>query len=47
VYIDLSGNDAYAMGYPLMTLGHGDMRRDRGSMGFFLDLGGKDVYPIS
>jgi hypothetical protein len=29
-----------------MTLGHGDMRRDRGSTGFFLDLGGRDVYPV-
>jgi hypothetical protein len=46
VRIDFTGNDTYAMGNPVMTLGHGDMRRDRGSLGFFLDLGGRDVYSI-
>jgi hypothetical protein len=35
------------MGNPLMTLGHGDMRRDKGSLGFFLDLGGRDAYSNS
>jgi hypothetical protein len=48
VYVDLAGDDAYAMGNPAMTLGHADMRRDRGSMGFFLDGGGgRDVYPAA
>ncbi|HEX2612048.1 MAG TPA: hypothetical protein VHO02_00450, partial [Fibrobacteria bacterium] len=44
VYLDIGGNDAYTMGNPLMTLGHGDMRRDKGSLGFFLDLEGHDAY---
>jgi hypothetical protein len=46
VRIDYAGDDTYAMGNPAMTLGHGDMRRDRGSLGFFLDLRGRDVYPL-
>jgi hypothetical protein len=45
VRVDYAGDDLYGMGNPAMTLGHGDMRRDRGSLGFFLDLGGRDVYP--
>jgi len=45
VFLDFSGSDRYDMGNPRMTLGHGDQRRDRGSMGFFLDLGGRDAYP--
>jgi len=45
VQVDFSGDDAYRMGNPAMTLGHGDMRRDRPSLGFFLDLGGADAYP--
>lgn len=44
VLLDLAGNDAWIMADAAMTLGHGDMRRDRGSLGFFLDLGGKDAY---
>ncbi len=47
VFVDYSGADTYTMGNLRATLGHGDMRRDRGSLGFFLDLGGKDVYPDS
>lgn len=45
VLVDFAGDDYYAMGKPEMTLGHADMRRDRGSNGFFLDLGGEDAYP--
>lgn len=44
VFLDASGDDVYAMGNHAMTLGHGDMRRDRPSMGFFLDLGGRNEY---
>jgi hypothetical protein len=44
VFVDYTGADTYTMGNLRATLGHGDMRRDRGSFGFFLDLGGKDVY---
>ena len=46
VYCDFSGNDVYEAQNPMMTLGHGDLRRDRGSMGFFLDLHGNDHYPL-
>ncbi len=42
VLIDLAGDDVYLMADTAMTLGHGDMRRDRGSLGFFLDIGGRD-----
>jgi hypothetical protein len=45
VFLDVSGTDIYSMANRRMTLGHGDMRRDRGSFGFFLDLGGPDAYP--
>lgn len=41
---DASGNDFYTTGNPDMALGHADLRRDRGSFGFFLDRGGKDKY---
>lgn len=47
VMIDFDGDDVHDMADPAMTLGHGDMRRDRASMGFFLDLGGRDTYPGS
>lgn len=47
VMVDFNGDDVHDMGNPAMTLGHGDMRRDRASMGFFLDLGGRDEYPGS
>ncbi|MDB5051752.1 MAG: hypothetical protein JWO30_4823 [Fibrobacteres bacterium] len=41
---DASGDDLYETLNPEMALGHADMRRDRGSFGFFLDRGGKDRY---
>lgn len=41
---DAAGKDAYATLNPEMGLGDADMRRDRGSFGFFLDGGGKDRY---
>jgi hypothetical protein len=41
---DAAGNDFYVTGNPDMALGHADLRRDRGSFGFFLDRGGKDKY---
>lgn len=41
---DAAGDDAYRSKNPDMTLGHADMRRDRGSFGFFLDMAGKDAY---
>jgi hypothetical protein len=41
---DGAGNDFYVTGNPDMALGHADLRRDRGSFGFFLDRGGKDKY---
>jgi len=43
--LDLRGKDAYQAVKPSMCLGHGDLRRDRGSFGFFMDLEGEDVYP--
>ena len=44
IFQDASGNDFYVTGNPDMALGHADLRRDRGSFGFFLDRGGKDKY---
>lgn len=41
---DRSGKDVYTSLNPEMALGDADMRRDRGSFGFFLDGGGKDQY---
>ncbi len=41
---DGAGNDFYTTVNPEMALGHADLRRDRGSFGFFLDRGGKDKY---
>ncbi|MEO7424061.1 MAG: hypothetical protein ABI036_02675 [Fibrobacteria bacterium] len=41
---DAAGADIYSTQNPEMALGHADMRRDRGSFGFFLDRGGKDRY---
>jgi hypothetical protein len=43
---DATGNDVYQSLNADMTLGHADMRRDRGSFGFFLDGGGRDKYAI-
>ncbi len=45
IMVDFAGDDVHDMGNHAMTLGHGDMRRDRASMGFFLDLNGRDAYP--
>jgi len=45
VYVDFAGDDVYDVQNPAMTMGHGDLRRDRGSMGFFLDMHGNDRYP--
>jgi hypothetical protein len=44
VFLDFEGEDVHAAGNSAMSLGHADMRRDRGSLGFFLDLGGRDAY---
>ncbi len=44
--IDFAGEDAYLGIKPKMNLGHADMRRDRGSFGFFLDAAGQDIYPL-
>lgn len=41
---DGGGADFYTTINPEMALGHADLRRDRGSFGFFLDRGGKDRY---
>lgn len=41
---DQSGKDVYTSLNPKMALGDADMRRDRGSFGFFLDGGGTDAY---
>ncbi len=41
---DALGNDIYESINLEMTLGYADMRRDRGSFGFFLDGGGMDRY---
>jgi hypothetical protein len=41
---DAAGNDIYLTVNPDMALGHADMRRERGSFGFFLDRGGRDRF---
>jgi len=41
---DAAGKDIYQSVNPAMALGHADMRRDRGSFGFFLDRSGRDRY---
>jgi hypothetical protein len=41
---DAAGSDIYESLNTEMALGHADMRRDRGSFGFFLDGGGTDRY---
>jgi hypothetical protein len=45
ILYDAVGDDAYFARNPEMTLGHADMRRDRGSLGFFFDGAGQDSYP--
>lgn len=42
--IDLRGNDGYLVRTKTNTHGYGNPRRDYGSIGLFLDLGGSDVY---
>ncbi len=42
--IDLAGNDGYLVRTKTNTHGYGNPRRDYGSIGLFLDLGGSDVY---
>jgi hypothetical protein len=44
IHHDASGDDHYQSINPDMALGDADMRRDRGSFGFFLDGGGRDRY---
>lgn len=44
VQIDVAGNDRYFSKNPLNTQGYGNPRRDFGSIGFFIDLGGDDQY---
>jgi hypothetical protein len=44
VHHDAAGDDHYQSINPGMALGDADMRRDRGSFGFFLDGGGRDRY---
>ncbi len=41
---DAEGDDMYSSLNPEMALGHADMRRDRGSLGLFLDRAGWDRY---
>jgi hypothetical protein len=42
--IDGEGADGYVGENGLMTQGHADWRRERPSLGFFLDWAGKDFY---
>ncbi len=44
ILIDSRGNDAYYTLKTVNTQGYGNPRRDFGSIGLFLDLGGKDQY---
>jgi len=44
VQIDLEGNDRYFVKNPKNTQGYGNPRRDFGSIGLFIDLGGEDQY---
>ena len=44
ILMDLSGNDRYFSSNPSLAQGAGDPRRDFGSIGLFIDLGGKDQY---
>lgn len=44
VLIDGAGNDEYNSKDTLNTQGYGNPRRDYGSIGMFLDLGGEDRY---
>ena len=42
--MDLAGNDRYFSSNPDLSQGAGDPRRGFGSIGLFIDLGGKDQY---
>jgi hypothetical protein len=44
VLFDDSGNDSYVVRDPVNTQGYGNLRRDYGSIGIFLDCGGRDSY---
>ena len=44
VLIDNEGNDRYFSRNALNTQGYGNPRRDFGSIGLFIDLGGEDQY---
>lgn len=44
VLIDLEGDDRYFVKKFDNTQGYGNPRRDFGSIGLFIDLGGKDIY---
>ncbi len=42
--LDRAGNDAYLVREPERAQGYGNFRRERGSIGLLLDLGGRDSY---
>jgi hypothetical protein len=44
ILADIRGDDAYIVRSALNTQGFGQERRDYGSVGLFIDLGGKDGY---
>ena len=44
IIADVGGNDAYIVRSDKNTQGYGNPRREYGSIGIFLDLGGKDGY---
>jgi len=44
VLLDDAGNDSYLVRNPVNTQGYGDLRRDYGSVGIFIDFGGRDSY---
>ncbi len=44
IIADIRGNDAYIVRSDKNTQGYGNPRREYGSIGIFLDLGGKDGY---
>lgn len=44
VLMDDAGNDSYTVRDPVNTQGYGNLRRDYGSVGIFIDGGGRDAY---
>jgi hypothetical protein len=44
IQVDCEGDDRYLIKNPKNTQGFGDSRRDFGSIGLFIDLGGDDQY---